>query len=82
MPNPVYVVLAIALVVGFLVFSNRTWTKGNPWGRTNRPVCARCGSKKPVFRFKKPTLKEYLFGRWTCPNCGAHLDKNGQERAG
>jgi hypothetical protein len=75
-----YVVLAVGLVVAFLYVSNRTWMKGNRWGTTNRPACRRCGTPKPVFPIRKPTLPEFVFGRWTCRTCGCKVDKHGQER--
>lgn len=82
MPTGVYVVLAIALVVAFLYLSHRTWPKGNWWGMDfNRPICPRCGTPKPRLRIRKPTLREWILGGWTCSNCGCHADKYGRERA-
>jgi hypothetical protein len=81
-PNPVYVLLAVALVVGFIVFSHRTWRKNNWWGTDpNWPACQRCHTPKPKFPFRKPTLKEYLTGGWTCRTCGAKVDKLGRAHA-
>jgi hypothetical protein len=39
--------------------------------------CPQCSQKLP--RFRKPkTIHEALFGGWTCPNCGAIVDRSGR----
>jgi ssDNA-binding Zn-finger/Zn-ribbon topoisomerase 1 len=43
--------------------------------RTN---CPKCGGILPVLRNPK-TMKQALWGGWTCPNCGIKVDKWGTE---
>ena len=41
-------------------------------------TCPRCRTELPRARY--PTsLKQGLWGGWTCPNCGAEVDRNGRE---
>ena len=41
-------------------------------------VCPRCGETLPKFR--KPTsLRQTLWGGWTCKKCGCEVDKWGKE---
>ena len=48
--------------------------KGKPLLR--KVVCPRCGREQADFR--KPTnINELLWGGWTCPDCGARMDKWG-----
>ncbi len=48
------------------------------WGiNVRRTDCPRCGWKLPSVR--KPTsLRQALWGGWTCQQCAAELDKWGQ----
>jgi hypothetical protein len=47
-----------------------------------RGGCPTCGIPVPMFR--TPTsLRQSLWGGWTCVNCGTEMDREGQElRAG
>jgi hypothetical protein len=57
-----YGLLAIALVVAFLAVSHATWRRNNWWGiDPNRPVCARCGTARPIVRLRKPSFKEWCW---------------------
>lgn len=83
MPNIGYVLLAVAIVIAFLYVSHRTWPKKGWLGRDvnrQRAVCARGGTPQPWLRIRKPSLREWILGGWTCSNCGARLDKFGNER--
>ena len=74
-------VLILTLVgLGIIVVIWQTMTRGR-WGLGPlRANCPRCGTKLPMIR--KPTsADEALWGGWTCPNCGAKVDKYGKERA-
>ena len=42
-----------------------------------RRNCPKCGYKLP--RFRKPSSgKQAMWGGWTCPSCGAELDRHGK----
>jgi hypothetical protein len=44
----------------------------------NGVTCPRCGTVAPFFR--KPTsLRQALWGGWTCANCGCNMDRWGKE---
>jgi len=42
--------------------------------------CPRCGASLSFFRVPR-SLREGLFGGYTCPKCGCKLDKYGRELA-
>jgi len=64
--------LALALVI-FGIFAR------NKWGiNTGTVVCPGCKTAQPAFR--KPTsLKQALWGGYTCPTCHCEVDKWGRE---
>jgi hypothetical protein len=48
---------------------------------TGRKICPRCAAELPQYR--RPTsLKQALWGGWTCPNCGCESDRRGQPLKG
>ena len=48
--------------------------------RPLNPDCPGCGKQLPTFR--KPTsLRQLLFGGWTCQECGAEVNARGKARA-
>jgi len=53
----------------------------NRWGINTDPVfCPRC--KAPLPKLREPgSLRQALWGGWTCPVCGAGVDKWGREVA-
>jgi len=38
--------------------------------------CPKCKWKLSWIRFPK-SMREFLWGGWTCPNCGAKIDRAG-----
>jgi hypothetical protein len=51
----------------------------NKWGVNFNPVrCPRCDTKPSGIRMPR-SLREVLWGGWTCPKCGARIDKWWQE---
>jgi hypothetical protein len=41
------------------------------------PNCPTCGTQQPAIR--KPTsLRQTLWGGWTCANCGTEIDRHGK----
>ena len=73
--------LAIILIAGVLAagMALLAWgtTRGNKWGlNLSRRACPACGAQAPIIR--KPTsLKQALWGGWTCSKCGQDIDKWG-----
>jgi rubredoxin len=44
-----------------------------PMGLARKYVCPKCGTSLP--RARKPTsIRQMLFGGWTCPNCKVELN--------
>jgi hypothetical protein len=62
--------------VGLVIWGTANRTK---WGINLRPTqCPRCQTPAPMLR-KPASLNEALWGGWTCPNCGCHVDKWGRD---
>jgi hypothetical protein len=72
--------LIIAVVAGLVlaVIVVGTFAR-NRWGiNTGTVVCPGCKTAQPAFR--KPTsLKQALWGGYTCPTCQCEVDKWGRE---
>jgi DNA-directed RNA polymerase subunit RPC12/RpoP len=66
------------LAVGMLLVIHGTITK-NRWGiNLDAVTCPRCGA--PLPRVRKPeSLRQALWGGYTCATCGAEVDKWGRE---
>jgi hypothetical protein len=66
------------LAVGMLLVAYGTIAK-NRWGINLDPVsCPRC--KSPLPRLREPqSFQQKAWGGWTCPVCGAGVDKWGRE---
>jgi hypothetical protein len=47
-------------------------------GGEGRRACPRCATALPQTR-KPASLKQALWGGWTCPNCGCEADRLGRE---
>jgi len=75
--NVVFVVVASVLFLGILLVAIGTVTK-NGWGINLEPVnCPTCGSPTPQVRRPK-SLRQSLWGGWTCGKCGCEMDKWGR----
>src|SRR5215470_1507486 len=71
-------VIFFMLAVGAVLVAYGTAAK-NKWGLNFEPVsCSRCGTLLPRMRESR-SLQQFLWGGWTCPNCGAGVDKWGRE---
>lgn len=73
--------LGIIVFAGFtvaIVLIARGTARKNNWGLSfSRIVCPACGTQAPVVR--KPTsLKQAMWGGWTCTKCGQEVDKWGR----
>lgn len=73
----VIVILGVfALLVLVLVSTKQ---QNGKWGiNIDALICPRCKEKLPVFRNPK-SVKQFLWGGWTCHKCGCEIDKWGQE---
>jgi hypothetical protein len=67
------------LTIGVLLVAWGTVAK-NRWGINLQPrgVCARCQAPLPLVR-KPASLRQAFWGGYTCPVCGAEIDKWGRE---
>lgn len=68
-------VIIIASAIGLLWWGSY---KRNRYGINVKLMadCPNCGTKLPAVRIPK-TLKQALWGGWTCPTCGTESDKWG-----
>ena len=66
--KPFWAVMPIFFgLFGFYALSTWTWST---------PDCPTCGTKQPARR--KPTsLRQLIWGGWTCATCGTEIDRNG-----
>lgn len=76
-----FLILGVIVAVAVALFIWRqTRTQGRFGLNLSRTNCPRCGTALPLIR--KPSSKEeMMWGGWTCPKCGAKVDKYGKERA-
>lgn len=73
-------VIFFLLAVGGALVAYGTAAK-NRWGINLEPVCCpRCKTALPRLRDPR-SLRQALWGGWTCPGCGAGVDKWGREVA-
>ena len=69
--------LAVGLaIVGHYLVKRDTLRKGR-WGINPTPACRQCDVPAPPFRMPN-SLKQTLWGGWTCAECGYELDKWGE----
>jgi len=67
-----------ALAIGMVLVVYGTVAK-NRWGISLEEVsCPRCNKLLPKVR-KPRSLREFMWGGWTCPNCGVEVDKWGRQ---
>ena len=71
---PVFSLVAIAVVGVGILTMNRTGIN------FRAPNCPQCGTKLPTFR-KPASVKQAMWGGWTCASCGCETDKWGRRRA-
>jgi len=73
--------ILIVAILGVAVFVYETMIKSK-WGINLSPpkTCAKCDATLPKGP-RRPTDKhEAMWGGWTCPGCGAKMDKFGKLR--
>ncbi len=74
----IFLVWVLLLAGGLIAVVSGTIRK-TKWGMNlERVVCPRCGAAAPLIRNPK-TVKQALWGGWTCKECGAEIDKWGRE---
>lgn len=72
------VVIFGVLAVGMALVVYGTFAR-NRWGINLEAVsCPRCNTPLPKVREPR-SLRQALWGGYTCPNCGAEVDKWGRE---
>lgn len=75
----IFSILFILFLGGLCLVIRDSYRKEGRWGIDLKLiVCPRCGATAPAFR--KPTsLRQFLWGGWTCNKCGCEIDKWGKE---
>jgi hypothetical protein len=75
--NVIFIVVVWLVLLGFLLAVIGTVAE-NRWGRNLESVnCPACGFPMPQVRRPK-SLRQALWGGWTCANCGCEMDKWGR----
>ena len=73
-------VVAALVVVGLLVVRDTVRRRGR-WGiNLRKPSCASCGAELAAVRVPG-SMRQMIWGGWTCPGCGQQLDKWGEVRS-
>jgi predicted RNA-binding Zn-ribbon protein involved in translation (DUF1610 family) len=73
MDVPYTIAVVSAVVVLWLVLIVYGMVKGK---RLSAPNCPDCGRELSLIR--KPTsFRQAIWGGWTCPTCGCHVDRWG-----
>jgi ribosomal protein L37AE/L43A len=62
--------ILVALVTGI---ARKIWER-----KSGQLQCPRCHSQPAVIRMQR-SLREFMWGGWTCSTCGAKVDKRGRE---
>jgi hypothetical protein len=62
-PVVMAIVIGVVLVIG---------------AAANRKTCPRCTSPMPPLR-RPASVRQMLWGGWTCPGCGCEMDRRGRE---
>ena len=69
------VVVVVATVGAVIIYSSIR--RRGAWGINVKEVCCpRCGKEMPAVR-KPSSLKQTMFGGWSCQHCGCEMDKWG-----
>ena len=76
----IFVLIFLVLVGGLFFVIKSTKRREGKWGINLKDVtCPSCGVELPKYR-KPASLKETLWGGWTCGTCGYSCDKWGKAR--
>ena len=74
----IFIVIA-SVLIGLLMVIISTIRRKGKWGiNFKRFNCPKCGTQAPIIR-KTKSIREALWGGWTCQKCGCKLDKWGVE---
>lgn len=74
-------IIFISLLISILLLSlllliwPKKWQIGVNFSRV---YCPDCGEKMPLLRVPK-SLREILYGGWSCNSCGCEMDKYGKK---
>ena len=73
------IIFCVLLAVGLFLIVRDTLRNKGKWGLNLKTVsCPKCGKKAPMVR--KPTsLRQALWGCWTCQECRCEFDKWGAD---
>jgi ssDNA-binding Zn-finger/Zn-ribbon topoisomerase 1 len=77
-----FFIISCLLLVGLILVITSTCRRKGKWGiNLTDVVCPKCGQALPKIR-KPVNLRQFLWGGTTCSNCGAEVDKWGNEIKG
>ena len=74
-------ILFLKIFVGAFIFVVilKKWPKTGRMGINLKGVaCPSCGEPAPPVR-KPNSMRQFLWGGWTCKKCGTEMDKYGEE---
>ena len=77
----VWVFLILLLPIGLilaLVLIDTVRQRGRFGINVHVPKCPKCGQQVPAIR-KPKSIRQFLWGGWTCTKCGCEIDKWGNE---
>lgn len=70
-------IILVSLVTAALIYW--LWPRKGKMGiNTNTVYCPRCQAKAPLVRVPK-TVRQIMWGGWTCQECKCEFDKYGNE---
>ena len=76
--NILLLVIIVVSALLFLVLMSTIKGNGNLGINTGEPICPKCKEKPKAFRSPK-SIRQALWGGWTCPGCNSEMDKWGKE---
>ena len=93
MVNSIFILLTVFILLAFgvrkILLSTKErkgnwginlspWNKWHSHGALKKVSCPNCGKNLNTFR-RPATMRELLWGGWTCSACGARIDKWGNK---
>jgi hypothetical protein len=73
------IIIYLLFFTGLILFIISTIRRSGRWGINLKPIyCPKCKTQAPKMRISS-SIQEFLWGGWTCTNCGCKMDKWGKE---
>ena len=78
MESLIEIIVPVAFFAVFLVLVLKFWPRKGQMGINTAAVkCPNCAADMPAVR-KPANIRQFLWGGWTCPECGTEMDKYGK----